>query len=56
LVLAGARVPAVLVEIGFATNPDEAKLLSQDAYLDRLADGLADGIRQYLDDSAAGGD
>ncbi|NLH48277.1 MAG: hypothetical protein GX444_06705 [Myxococcales bacterium] len=56
LVLAGARVPAVLVEIGFATNPEEAKLLSQDAYLDQLADGLADGIRRYLDDAAAGGE
>ncbi|WP_043793603.1 N-acetylmuramoyl-L-alanine amidase [Solidesulfovibrio fructosivorans] len=46
-VLIGANMPAVLVELGYITNPTEAKRLSSDAYLRKLADGLADGIVAY---------
>ena len=47
-VLAQAPVPAVLVEIGFLTNPsDEAALISR-AYRDRVAAGVARGILSYL--------
>jgi len=46
-VLIGANMPAVLVELGYITNPAEAKRLDSDAYLRKLADGLADGIVAY---------
>jgi N-acetylmuramoyl-L-alanine amidase len=46
-VLIGANMPAVLVELGYITNPAEAKRLNSDAYLRALADGLADGIVAY---------
>ncbi|MGE4537094.1 MAG: N-acetylmuramoyl-L-alanine amidase [Desulfovibrio sp.] len=46
-VLIGANMPAVLVELGYITNPAEAKRLGSDAYLRKLADGLADGIVAY---------
>lgn len=47
-VLRQARTPAVLVEIGFVTNPDEGPKLGSDAYQGSLAQGLADGIMAFL--------
>jgi len=43
-VLRRASVPAVLVECGFLTNPDEARLVLQSSYRERLAERMADGI------------
>ena len=47
-VLAGTEAPALLIEIGFITNEKEAGRLASGAYLDRLADGLTDGLANYL--------
>ena len=46
-VLIGANMPAVLVEMGYITNPAEAKRLASDAYLRALARGMVDGILSY---------
>ncbi len=47
-VLKGAPVPAVLVEIGFMTNPaEEGRLISRN-YRDQVAMGVARGILSYL--------
>lgn len=46
-VLVGATMPAILVEMGYITNPAEAKRLTQKSYLERLSDGLVDGISAY---------
>jgi N-acetylmuramoyl-L-alanine amidase len=46
-VLIGANMPAVLVEVGYITNPAEARRLASTSYLRALADGLADGIVAY---------
>ncbi|MDO9557184.1 MAG: N-acetylmuramoyl-L-alanine amidase [Coriobacteriia bacterium] len=43
-----SKVPAVLVETGFLSNPVEDKLLATDEYQDKLADGIAGGILTYL--------
>ena len=48
-VLKGATMPAVLVEVGFISNPDEEKLLLSPAYQDRLAEALYRGILRYKD-------
>ena len=40
--------PSILVEAAFLSNPDEDLLLSSGAYRYRLAQGLANGIRQFL--------
>jgi len=48
-VLIGAEMPAILAEISFITNPDEAKLLQNEQYLDKLAAQLAAGIAAYVD-------
>ncbi len=47
-VLRKATVPAVLVEMGFLTNPGEARQLGANAHRRRLAQGIAEGILDYL--------
>lgn len=46
-VLGGAAMPAVLVEIGFVTNPQEEQRLRDDGYRDRIARALAAGVATY---------
>ncbi|MDA1190394.1 MAG: N-acetylmuramoyl-L-alanine amidase [Candidatus Poribacteria bacterium] len=48
VVLLGLRVPSVIVEMGFITNPEERARLVDPAYQERLADGIAAGVRRYL--------
>jgi N-acetylmuramoyl-L-alanine amidase len=53
--LAGATMPAVLVEVGFLTNEGEAKKLTDSDYQGRLAKAIADAVRDYRDALAQGG-
>ena len=46
-VLVGAAMPAVLVEVAFISNPEEEKLLAQDAFLAKVAGALARGVGRY---------
>ncbi|MBD5417866.1 MAG: N-acetylmuramoyl-L-alanine amidase [Desulfovibrio sp.] len=48
-VLLGAQMPAILVEVGYCTNRDEARNLAKPAYRHALAEGLAEGILAYRD-------
>jgi N-acetylmuramoyl-L-alanine amidase len=43
-----ADVPVILVEVGFMTNPGEARLLRSAAYQQRVARGLADGVAAFV--------
>ncbi len=47
-VVRNSRMPAVLVEVGFVTNPGEAALLSDPAYLQDIADGLYNGVVAFV--------
>ena len=47
-VLRGAGMPAVLLETGFVTNLNEAKLLAHPGYQRRIAEAMAEGIVSYL--------
>ena len=47
-VLVGTNVPAILIELGFLTNPYEAWLLSQPFYQRLLAQGCFEGIKAYM--------
>jgi len=46
-VLKGARMPAVLIEIGFVSNKEEASSLSSTYYKKKLTEALVDGILNY---------
>lgn len=46
-VLLYARMPAVLVETSFISNPDEEKRLKNSKYQETLAKGIAEGIEAY---------
>jgi len=46
-VLRFANCPAVLVEIGFISNRQEAKRLADSSYQKRIAAGIANGIAQF---------
>ncbi len=47
IVLAGATMPAVLVEVGFISNPEEEIKLSQSVYQERIARAIATGILNF---------
>lgn len=49
-VLVTAFMPAVLVEIGFGTNPAEAAYITSPQRQAELADRLADAVERYLDE------
>ncbi|HDM10577.1 MAG TPA: N-acetylmuramoyl-L-alanine amidase [Desulfobacteraceae bacterium] len=48
-VLIGAQMPSVLIETGFLTNSTERKRLLNHTYQARLAEGIAKGIKRYID-------
>jgi len=47
-VIRETSMPAVLVEGGFISNPEERILLKTRAYQEKVARGIADGIDQYF--------
>ncbi len=47
-VLRESKMPSCLIETGFLTNQEERFCLEEDAYLDKLAQGIADGIQLYF--------
>jgi N-acetylmuramoyl-L-alanine amidase len=49
LVLSGTRMPSALVEIGFISHPQEGRNLGREKYQARVAQALADGIRDFAD-------
>jgi N-acetylmuramoyl-L-alanine amidase len=50
-VLLGARMPAVLIETSFISNPMECKRLSGTGYQDHLCEGIINGIQKYVEKS-----
>ncbi len=48
VVLVGAAMPSVLVEVSFLSHKQEGRLLGTGAYRQRIAEALLDGVRRYL--------
>ena len=48
-VLLGARMPSILVETSFLSNPREAKLLGRADYQNALADAVAVAVKTHID-------
>lgn len=49
IVLIGARMPSVLAEISFLSNPHDAHLLGEASYREKIALALYRGIERYVD-------
>jgi N-acetylmuramoyl-L-alanine amidase len=47
-VVRNARMPAVLVELGFVSNPDDARLMADTSYLKRYSEALYKGIADFV--------
>ncbi len=48
VVLIGAHMPSILVEVSFLSNPTDDRLLGEARYRQRIAQGLFDGVKRYL--------
>ena len=48
LVLRGADMPAVLIEIGYLSNPKDVKKLRESQYLDKLVVAITNGINAFF--------
>lgn len=53
-VLESANMPAVLVELGYLTNPEQAALLAGDAFQNSVVQALFDAIVKFRDTVSAG--
>jgi len=47
-VVRNAKMPSVLVELGFVTNPEEAKRLNTPSYLQKCAQGIYNGLTAFV--------
>ena len=47
LVLVGASMPNVLVEVGFLSNPSEEKRLKQSGHREKIAKAIYEGIKKF---------
>jgi N-acetylmuramoyl-L-alanine amidase len=54
-VLESANMPAVLVELGYLSNADQAKLLTTDAFQNVVVQALFEAIVRFRDAAAGGG-
>jgi N-acetylmuramoyl-L-alanine amidase len=53
LVLVATEMPAILAEVACLSSDDEARLLAEEAYRERIAVALFEGIRSYSERVAA---
>jgi len=54
-VLESANMPAVLVELGYLTNPEQAKLLMSDVFQNTAAQAIFEAIVRFRESLAPGG-
>lgn len=47
-VVRNSKMPSVLIELGFVTNPHEALLLQTQEYLQRLTLGIYNGVQKFI--------
>jgi len=48
-VLRGVAMPAILVEIGFISNPVEERKLKNENFRKKIAQGIFEGIKEYME-------
>lgn len=47
-VLTETKMPGVTIEVGFLSNPEEARLLGEPHYRDRIAEAISHGVIAYF--------
>ncbi len=47
-VLVGTKMPSILVEVSYISNPHEEQLLRDDRYLDEVIEGISKGLMEYI--------
>lgn len=47
-ILKKTEIPTVIVEAGFLTNPEEAAKLQDEAYQEKIAQAVWEGLKEYL--------
>ena len=47
-VLKSPDIPSILVETAFISNPEEERKLNDDAYQNKMADRIFNGIKRYF--------
>lgn len=45
-----SKIPAIVVECGFLSNEDEATMLTQDIYQEKIATGICNGIMKWYNE------
>ena len=53
-VLIGARMPAILVETSFISNPQDRERLMQEDYQDQIVEGIFKGMERYIKETKVG--
>ncbi|HCQ98230.1 MAG TPA: hypothetical protein DIU48_02330, partial [Acidobacteria bacterium] len=53
-VLVGANMPAIVVEMGFISNPDQETQLTSATFQNAIVNGLLRGIIRYREEVARG--
>ena len=48
MVVKGAKMPAILIELGFLTNKEEAKRLNTKSYLNKCTQGIYNGLTSFI--------
>ena len=48
-VVRNAKMPAVLIELGFVTNKEEALIIRKPEYLKKISEGIYNGIHSFID-------
>ena len=56
VVLKGANMAAVVVEVGFISNPKEEKLLKTNTFRENAAQGLFEAIKYYIENTPDNGE
>ncbi|MDQ0114855.1 N-acetylmuramoyl-L-alanine amidase family protein [Paenibacillus harenae] len=53
-VLEGNESPAILMELGFMTNPEEEAQMLDEAWQDRVAGAIVEGLKEYFSENNRG--
>lgn len=52
-VLVGTKMPSILIEVSFISNPDEEKRLKDEKYLKEVVDGITSGLINYMNSAGS---